>query len=1626
MRKSVYFNILLLLFAIGVTGQTINQIEYFYDVDPGYGNGQQLSFSSANNVQLNFTLDISSLSPGLHSMYVRAKDNFGNWSLFSKKNIFIIAGNENTPNLTQVEYFWNTDPGYGNANQINITPGTNQDLSFNLDLTNLPAGINSLYVRSKDAYNRWSLYTKKNIFVIDGFETIPLLVELEYYWDVDPGLGNGIEVSIAADANIDQSFSISIDTLSPGLHSLYVRSRDMYNRWSLYTKKNIFIVKGSQATPDIVALEYFYNEDPGFGNATPLPITPNANLDESFVIPLTGLIQGEYELYVRAQDAYGRWSLYSQDTVTVGDWNCAYTDTPIGHVAYDAVSDLCNREILDNDGAAEPDNIINRAELAKIAYLGIGLNETNAFADVFPSPFNDLQDEDIWYHTYAKNLAYLEFDDYTSPFDRDFFNFKPSDSISKKYVLKVFLEAFDIDETSNSGTTTYTDLDPNDNAFNYIVKAYDLGIIEDTADNKYHPNDNTLRAEAFIMLYRMLSVLNIPEPAITEDSFFIPGNYTPETFSTYDALHSGNFNHYTKTSFAISSIGIPLSFGHTYNSYLSEMPPQFTPLQPLGKLWSHTYNSYIIEAEGDIEYPEDFRVIVALPNSGFNVYKLDGDAYQSVTKGVYNILEKPTEESFTITTKSQIIFTYEKLDGTPDNFPFVLVSVKDRNNNEINIVYEDSGNTETADYKRIKEVIGTAGRKLLFNYHANADLINYIEDPLGRKVYYVFNNEASPKLIEFKDSKNQSSFYGYGVANEIDLLLNIQLPKGNIITNTYENKKLASSQTNGNTPTNFVYDNNFGQAELNDYSSATITDPNGQITAIDYNKNGYPNHIEKDNNVDVTLIYDENQESKPNEITINNKNASMNYDARGNMTQLNLPLGISHNYEYNTFNDITKYTDPKGENYNYGYNGNGNLTSIQTPRGVTGITVNSQGLVTQTTNPENIVNSFSYDVYGNRSTTSAPEGITTNSTYDIASRMLSFTNPNGYSTNYSYDANDNLLQETFNAQTTSYTYDPNDNMTQIKNAANRNTNLTYDFENDFLEKVDFEGDEDQYTYYDDGKMNTYTNPNGVTFTYTYDTDGRLSSLSSSGDTVSYTYDANNNITEVSNSNGAITYAYDALNRITSTTDYFNNIVSYTYDLNSNVTKITYPDGKEVNYTYHPDNLLQSVTDWNANTTTYTYRNDGLLTKVEYANGTFCNYFYDNAGRMVDMVWKKTDNTEFIKYNFTLDAMGNHLTETKWEPYSVFNEPNETTNYIHNNSNRTQTAGSDSFGFDSNGNTTSKTGKSLTYDVYDRLTNVSGNFTAQFEYDANGDRRKSVINGSEKRYVLNTLGMSQVLVETNTSNTVQNYFVYGLGLISRTDVSDNTNYYHYDFRGSTIAMTDDSENITHKYQYDVYGNILQSDEADFNPYRYVGKYGVEFEANDLYFMRARYYDPKIGRFIIEDPIWHTNLYPYADNNPVIGIDPKGEDFLNVTAGLISLSTQTYSAAFSKDNNEAILNSLGVTLSFAESVSKMSGKFSSFSDKLGFAGTFLSLGTNIYTNYRDGLGKQTLPKSLIKTGVSGLTFGLWDGEEIFEISEKIGNDFANQIFKLSHSRLNKEIQFQKKLQKKLDELNIRKNE
>jgi RHS repeat-associated protein len=124
------------------------------------------------------------------------------------------------------------------------------------------------------------------------------------------------------------------------------------------------------------------------------------------------------------------------------------------------------------------------------------------------------------------------------------------------------------------------------------------------------------------------------------------------------------------------------------------------------------------------------------------------------------------------------------------------------------------------------------------------------------------------------------------------------------------------------------------------------------------------------------------------------------------------------------------------------------------------------------------------------------------------------------------------------------------------------------------------------------------------------------------------------------------------------------------------------------------------------------------------------------------------------------------------------------------------------------------------------------------------------------------------------------YVYGLGLIGEDTAGVYTTY-HFDARGSTVALTDISANVTDTFCYGPYGELNNHTGSSTTPFQYNGQFGVQTDPNGLLYMRARYYNPAIRRFINQDVLFGNinpgislNRFAYANGNPVSLMDPFG--------------------------------------------------------------------------------------------------------------------------------------------------------
>jgi len=154
--------------------QNIIKGEYFIDNEPGFGLANSFSVNPQSNFLLDSILQPSSLTAGYHKLYLRLKDNYGNWSHTARRNIEVI--NSSSTLLSGVEYFFNNDPGVGNAGLIYFnTPAADGNFTFNIPLENIPEGAHTLYLRARDNANlRYSItqWQKDSVVTTTGVDSL--------------------------------------------------------------------------------------------------------------------------------------------------------------------------------------------------------------------------------------------------------------------------------------------------------------------------------------------------------------------------------------------------------------------------------------------------------------------------------------------------------------------------------------------------------------------------------------------------------------------------------------------------------------------------------------------------------------------------------------------------------------------------------------------------------------------------------------------------------------------------------------------------------------------------------------------------------------------------------------------------------------------------------------------------------------------------------------------------------------------------------------------------------------------------------------------------------------------------------------------------------------------------------------------------------------------------------------------------------------------------------------------------------------------------------------------------------------------------------------------------------------
>jgi len=280
----------------------VTHLEYFIDSDPGYG--------LATAVESPFTIPLADLSPGVHTVYIRAKDEEGQWSQTISRQFVKRQGySESATAPNTMEYFIDNDPGYGN--------GHTSPKSLVVPIADLPVGLHKIYFRAKDENGNWSATIKRDFVKLLNKRTVDAsLVLLEYYFDEDPGFGNGHSISLEQENQL-LDFGIDLTPLENGFHHLYIRGKDAAGNWSYQYHKPII----KRSVPIIIKVHYYLDETPSEDNpGTVIDVTQTENpMTCEFTAELNGLEAGEHTIHIVAENEDGVYSnVYSGEFTIAG------------------------------------------------------------------------------------------------------------------------------------------------------------------------------------------------------------------------------------------------------------------------------------------------------------------------------------------------------------------------------------------------------------------------------------------------------------------------------------------------------------------------------------------------------------------------------------------------------------------------------------------------------------------------------------------------------------------------------------------------------------------------------------------------------------------------------------------------------------------------------------------------------------------------------------------------------------------------------------------------------------------------------------------------------------------------------------------------------------------------------------------------------------------------------------------------------------------------------------------------------------------------------------------------------------------------------------------------------------
>ena len=688
-----------------------------------------------------------------------------------------------------------------------------------------------------------------------------------------------------------------------------------------------------------------------------------------------------------------------------------------------------------------------------------------------------------------------------------------------------------------------------------------------------------------------------------------------------------------------------------------------------------------------------------------------------------------------------------------------------------------------------------------------------------------------------------------------------------------------------------------------------ITDIDGRVTSYAYNSNN-----------DVTSI------TMPG-----GGQYSYSYDSNRLLTETVSATGVHTSYGYDSYGNSTSATISGDGNKvirsDTTYTSDGNMTASVTAgdrNTVTYANDTDRSLVNSVTDAKGVATGYSYDSMRRLLATACGDAAVTNGYTDDLLSSLSHTNTSGKTTTYSfvYGAADlqtavnigsrNLVSNAYNSGTWTLSSQTYGNGDYWKYFYDNMDTLTSRFTN----CSDNEGIGFYYTYNGKGKlvrieMKSVTIADGAVTggtllsseNYLYDGSDRLIRVvETDGDNVvlhdfSWTYDAKDNVTALTESIGgksfSYTYAYDDDSRPTFF-GYGDVTKQVTYDGHGRSSGTTVKNGsrtvlgtgyayRDVDSTYTTTQVKSVTNSYGGKTANFNYTYDANGNILSVSGDQTVTYEYDDLGQLV---WEK--NAAAGKaWNFTYDNGGNILSRTEYTCSSsgTVSGSGTTTSYTYGDAewgDLLTAYDGEEISYDGIGNPLSYRGWAMNWQGGRQLASMTkGSNTLNFAYNESGLRTSKTVNGVAHSYVWQGSKLAADITDAYAL-----YFHYDssgevIGFTRTASDTDTEYFYVKNLQGDILKVITATGTEAATYTYDAWGKLLTStgDLAEVNPLRYRG-YFYDTETS-LYYLKSRYYDPEVGRFINPDGynstgqgIIGTNMFAYCLNNPAIFSDDAG--------------------------------------------------------------------------------------------------------------------------------------------------------